>query len=138
VADANDCEGTCEATLTVNPPEYNGRTPGYWGHQLACYLGYSDGFFHEEEHLADYLAEIGYSAEMAYAILWYGGNDMLSKLHRQLVAAKLNVAAGYLFDGEVDDLIEEAEYMIAHPDEFTKDELEEVKDALDELNNTGE
>jgi hypothetical protein len=128
----------CGGVPEPPPGIYNGRSPGYWGHQLAVYLGYNRGKFHEKAHLADYLAEIGYSAEMAYAILWYGGSDMVSKLHRQLVAAKLNVAAGYLSGMDVNELIDLAEYMVDHPGEFTEKELEDVKDKLDELNNTGE
>jgi len=124
--------------LPQPPGEYNGKTIGYWKHQLAVYLGYKEKARLHEENLGDYLAQIGYTAEQAYEILRYHGNNMADLLNKQLMAAKLNVAAGYLFDADIAQLISIADDMVADPSGFTRDEMEEVKDKLDELNNTGE
>jgi len=122
------------------PPEgeYNGKTIGYWKHQLSVYLGYNTKAHMQEtkENLSAYLAQIGLTAEQAYNILSYKGSDMAGLLNKQLVAAKLNVAAGYLWG--IDALIAQASYMVAHPNEFTREQMEEVKDQLDELNNSGD
>jgi hypothetical protein len=89
-----------------------------------------------KENLAAYLTQIGLLAEQAYNILSYKGSDMAGLLNKQLVAAKLNIAAGYLWG--IDALIAQASYMVAHPNEFTREQMEEVKDQLDELNNSGD
>ena len=132
VTDAFDCADTCYAELIVDecPPDGEGKSPGYWGTQLAKYLGYKKGKL-LEPNVESYAAQYGYTAEEAYAIFWYEGNDMVDKLHRQLLAAKLSTAAGYL--SGVDQLLEEGQYMVAHPEEFTEQELEDAKDLFESL-----
>lgn len=123
---------TCYAVLIVDecPPEGEGKSPGYWGTQLAKYLGYKKGKL-LEPNIESYAAQYGYTAQQAYDIMWYDGNDMVDKLHRQLLAAKLSTAAGYL--SGVDALLEEGQYMVAHPEEFTQQELEDAKDLFESL-----
>ena len=132
VTDALDCADTCYAVLTVDecPPAGEGKSPGYWGTQLAKYLGYKRGKL-LEPNIESYAAQYGYTAQSAYDIMNYGGNDMVEKLHRQLLAAKLSTAAGYL--SGVDALLEEGQYMVAHPEEFTFQELEDAKDLFESL-----
>jgi hypothetical protein len=132
VTDAFDCADTCYAQLIVDecPPDGEGKSPGYWGTQLAKYLGYKKGKL-LEPNVESYAAQYGYTAEEAYNIMNYGGDDMVAKLHRQLLAAKLSTAAGYL--SGVDELLEEGQYMVAHPEEFTEQELEDAKDLFESL-----
>jgi hypothetical protein len=112
------------------PPSGEGKSPGYWKNELARYLGYKQGKMKEPD-VAAYAAGYGYTAQEAYNILNYGGNIMLAKLHRQVVAAKLSTAAGYL--SGYDAMIEQGQYMVAHPMEFTPDELENAKDEFEAL-----
>ena len=132
VTDALDCADTCYAQLIVDecPPAGEGKSPGYWKTQLAKYLGYKKGKL-LEPNVESYAAQYGYTAEEAHSILDYGGTDMVIKLHRQVVAAKLSTAAGYL--SGVDQLLEEGQYMVAHPEEFTEQELEDAKDLFESL-----
>jgi len=130
VTDAYDCADTCYAVLRVPPPSGQGKSPGYWGTQLAKYLGYKRGKL-LEPNVESYAAQYGYTAQSAYDIMNYGGTDMVEKLHRQLLAAKLSTAAGYL--SGVDELLEEGQYMVAHPEEFTFQELEDAKDLFESL-----
>jgi hypothetical protein len=112
------------------PPSGEGKSPGYWKNELAIYLDYKGGK-QKEPDVASYADQYGYTAEEAYNILNYGGNAMLAKLHRQVVAAKLSTAAGYL--SGYDAMIEQGQYMVAHPMEFTPDELEDAKDDFEAL-----
>ncbi len=132
VIEGPECGG-----LPQPPPEYNGKTIGYWKHQLAVYLELKKGRLHEL-NLGDYLTEIGYTAAEAYEILTYHGNNMADLLNKQLMAAKLNVAAEYLVDADITALIAQADDMIANPGAYTRDQMEDVKDKLDWFNNTGE
>jgi hypothetical protein len=131
--DGPECGG-----LPQPPPgEYNGKTIGYWKHQLAVYLRYNKGNMQEtKENLTAYLSRIGLTAEQAYNILSYKGSDMASLLNKQLVAAKLNLAAGYLW--AIDALIAQASYMVAHPSEFERIAIEDVKNQVEALNTTGD
>jgi hypothetical protein len=130
----NECgEDTCYVVLVVYepPPEGEGQSPGYWGNQLAIYLGLKNGKLKEPD-VGDYCAEHGYTAEQAYAIFSIGeGGTSVEKLHRQLLAAKLSAAAGYLTN--VDELLEWGQYMVAHPEEFTEQEILDAKDLFESL-----
>ncbi len=131
VTDYLDCVGTCEATLTVRPPVGQGKSPGYWGNQLAIYLGLKNGKL-QEPNVAAYAAEHGYTPQQAYDVVLAGeGGTELEKMHRQLVAAKLSSSAGYLTG--VDELLEQGQYMVAHPGEFTEQEIQDFKDMLESL-----
>ena len=113
------------------PPEGEGMSPGYWGNQLAIYLGYKNGKL-KEPNVESYAAQYGYTAEEAYAIMLSGkGGTPVEKLHRQLLAAKLSTAAGYLLN--MAELLEWGQYMVAHPAEFTFQELEDAKDLFESL-----
>jgi hypothetical protein len=112
------------------PPSGDGRSPGYWKNELAIYLDYKGGK-QKEPDVADYAGQYGYTAEEAYNILNYGGNVMVAKLHRQVLAAKLSTAAGYL--SGYDAMIQQGQYMVAHPMEFTPEELENAKDDFEAL-----
>jgi hypothetical protein len=132
VTDANDCEGICQATLTMKPPsDGEGRSPGYWKNELAIYLGLKKGK-QKEPDVASYAAQHGYTAQEAYNIMLAGeGGTPVEKLHRQLLAAKLSAEAGYLTD--VDEYLEEGQYMVAHPEEFTEEEILDAKDFFESL-----
>ena len=131
VTDANDCVGICQATLTVKPPVGEGKSPGYWGNQLAIYLGLKNGKLKEPD-VADYAAQHGYTAQQAYDVILAGeGGTHLEQMHRQLVAAKLSSSAGYLTG--VDEILAQGQYMVAHPGEFTEKEIEDFKDLLESL-----
>jgi len=134
VTDVNGCVTTCQATLTVKPPPGGGegKSPGYWKHELAIYLGYAKKGKLKEPNVAAYAAEHGYTAQQAYDIILAGeGGTALEKMHRQLVAAKLSASAGYLTG--VDELLEQGQYMVAHPGEFTDQQFEDFKDVLEAL-----
>lgn len=121
----------CGGQPTPPPPEGEGKSPGYWGTQLAKYLGYKSGKL-KEPNVADYAAQYGYTAEEAYAIMSSGeGGTPVEKLHRQLVAAKLSTAAGYLWN--MAELLEWGQYMVAHPGEFTEQEILDAKDLFESL-----
>lgn len=129
----NECgEDICYVELIVDecPMAGEGKSPGYWGTQLAKYLGYKRGKL-LEPNIESYAAQYGYTAQSAYDIMYYDGNDMVDKLHRQLLAAKLSTAAGYL--SGYDAMIEQGQYMVAHPEEFTEQELEDAKDEFEAL-----
>lgn len=112
------------------PPSGEGKSPGYWKNELARYLGYKGGKLKETD-VATYAGQYGYTPQSAYDILNYGGNDMVIKLHRQVVAAKLSTAAGYL--SGYDAMLEQGQYMVAHPGEFTELELENTKNDFEAL-----
>jgi hypothetical protein len=112
------------------PPSGDGKSPGYWKNELAIYLDYKGGK-QKEPDVADYAAQYGYTAEEAYNILNYGGNVMVAKLHRQVLAAKLSTAASYL--SGYDTMIQQGQYMVAHPMEFTPEELENAKNDFEAL-----
>ncbi len=121
----------CGGQPTPPPPEGEGKSPGYWGNQLAIYLGYKNGKL-KEPNVESYAAQYGYTAEEAYAIMLSGkGGAPVEKLHRQLMAAKLSAAAGYLTG--VDASLEEGQYMVAHPEEFTEQEILDAKDLFESL-----
>ena len=130
----NECgEDICYVELIVDecPPTGEGKSPGYWKNELARYLGLKGGKLKEPD-IAGYAAQYGYTPEEAHAIMLAGeGGTMVEKLHRQLLAAKLSTAAGYL--SGVDALLEEGQYMVAHPEEFTEQELEDAKDQFEAL-----
>jgi len=131
VTDAYDCADTCYAVLRVPPPTGEGKSPGYWGNQLAIYLGYKNGKLKEPD-VASYAAQYGYTAEQAYDIMLTGeGGTPVEKLHRQLVAAKLSTAAGYL--SGMDELLEWGQYIVAHPGEFTEQEILDAKNFFESL-----
>jgi hypothetical protein len=130
VTDYYGCEDTCYADLTVSG-EGEGKSPGYWGNQLAVYLGLKKGKL-KEPNVAAYAAQHGYTAQEAYDIMLVGeGGTPVEKLHRQLVAAKLSAAAGYLTG--VDEYLEDGQYMVAHPGEFTEQEILDAKDFFESL-----
>jgi len=130
VTDYNGCKDTCYAELTVTPVG-EGKSPGYWGNQLAIYLGLKNGKL-KEPNVAAYAAQHGYTAQEAYDIMLTGeGGTPIEKLHRQLVAAKLSAAAGYLTG--VDEILEQGQYMVAHPWEFTEQEILDFKNLLESL-----
>jgi hypothetical protein len=124
-----DCPGQPTPPLPP-PPSGQGKSPGYWKNQLGRFLGYDNGNLKEPD-VGGYAAQYGYTAQAAYDILNYGGDDMVAKLHRQVVAAKLSTAAGYL--SGVDELLEEGQYMVVHPGEFTFQQLEDAKDLFESL-----
>ncbi|MFH1335313.1 MAG: hypothetical protein ABII96_02255 [Candidatus Zixiibacteriota bacterium] len=112
------------------PPSGQGKSPGYWKNNLAVYLGLKNGNLNEP-NVAAYAAQYGYTPQAAYQILDYGGTDMVVKLHRQVLAAKLSTAAGYLTNAT--DFLEWGQYMVAHPGEFTPEEIEDAKDLFESL-----
>ena len=112
------------------PPSGEGKSPGYWKNQLARYLGYQRGKLNEP-NVGSYAAQYGYTPESAYQILDYGGSDLVAKLHRQVLAAKLSTAAGYL--SNMEELLERGQYMVAHPEEFTDQEIQDEKDFFESL-----
>ncbi len=81
--------------------------------------------------MESYALQHGYTAEDAYTILSVKGGDPVDQLHKQLLAAKLSTAAGYLWN--TDELLEQGQYMVAHPGEFTFQELEDAKDLFESL-----
>jgi hypothetical protein len=128
----NECgEDICYVQLIVDEcPGGEGKSPGYWGNQLAIYLGLKNGKLKEPD-VASYAAQYGYTAQSAYDIMNYGGDDPVAKLHRQLMAAKLSTAAGYLTD--MAELLEWGQYMVANPWEFTEQEILDAKDLFEAL-----
>jgi len=121
-----DCPG-----LPKPEPEGEGKSPGYWGNQLAIYLELKNGKL-KEPNVESYALQYGYTAEDAYAIILAGeGGTSVEKLHRQLVAAKLSTAAGYL--SNMTELLEWGQYMVAHPEEFTEQEIVDAKDFFESL-----
>jgi hypothetical protein len=121
----------CPGIITPPPPPSGlGKSPGYWKNNLAVYLGLKSGNLNEP-NVANYAAQYGYTAQSAHQILEYGGDDMLIKLHRQVLAAKLSTAAGYL--SGADQLLEWGQYVVAHPGEFTAQEIEDAKDLFESL-----
>ncbi len=130
VTDYNGCKDTCYAELTVSV-EGLGKSPGYWGNQLAIYLGLKNGKL-KEPNVAAYAAEHGYTAQEAYDIMAIGeGGTALEKMHRQLVAAKLSASAGYITG--VDELLELGQDMVANPGDYTEEEILDLKDVLEAL-----
>lgn len=112
------------------PPEGEGMSPGYWKNQLAIYLGYKGGKLKEPD-VESYAAQYGYTAVEAYAILSVKGGSPVDQLHKQLLAAKLSTAAEYLLN--IDQLLEDGQYMVAHPGEFTDQEILDAKDLFESL-----
>ncbi len=112
------------------PPSGQGKSPGYWKNQLGRFLGYDNGKLKEPD-VGGYATQCGYTAQAAYDILNYGGNDMLAKLQRLLTSAKFSTAAGYLANAA--ELLEWGQYMVAHPEEFTFQQLEDAKDLFESL-----
>jgi hypothetical protein len=125
-------EGPQCPTIGTPPPlpEGEGKSPGYWKKELETYLSGNYTKL-KEPNLASYLTQYGYTAQQAYAIMIYGGDDMVIKLHRQVLAAKLSAAAGYLLNAG--PLLAWGQYMVAHPGEFTFQELEDAKDLFESL-----
>ncbi len=122
-----DCPGI---VTPPPPPSGTGKSPGYWKNNLAVYLGLKNGKLNEP-YVANYAAQYGYTAQSAYEILSYGGDDMLLKLHKQLLSAELSTAAGYL--SGADQLLLWGQYVVAHPGEFTAQEIEDAKDLFESL-----
>jgi hypothetical protein len=124
-----DCPGVPPPT----PPGGKGKSPGYWGQQLAIYLGYKDakGGNFKEPNVESYAAQYGYTAVGAYEIMNSGGDDMVAKLHRQLLSAKLSTAAGYLTN--MTELLVWGQYIVAHPEEFTQQQIEDAKNLFESL-----
>ncbi|NIN00768.1 MAG: hypothetical protein GTO24_22610 [candidate division Zixibacteria bacterium] len=120
----------CPGEPGPEPPEGEGMSPGYWGNQLAIFLGYKGGKL-KEPNVEAYADQWGYTAEEAYNILNYGGDEALQKMHRQLVAAMLSVAAGYL--SNVDQIIADAQDMLANPGMYTEQEILDMKNLLESL-----
>jgi hypothetical protein len=127
-----EMEGPQCPTIGTPPtlPEGEGKSPGYWKKELDTYLSGNYSKLKEPD-LASYLAQYGYTAQQAYEIMIYGGTDMVIKLHRQVLAAKLSTAAGYLWNA--DPFLQWGQYMVAHPEEFTFQELEDAKDLFESL-----
>jgi hypothetical protein len=120
----------CGGDPGPEPPDGEGKSPGYWGTQLAVYLGLKNGKL-KEPNVAAYAAQYGYTAQQAYDIMAYGGDDALAKMHRQLVAAMLSVAAGYL--SNVDGIIADALDILNNPGMYTEAEILAMKDLLESL-----
>ena len=112
------------------PPSGEGMSPGYWKNQLAIFLGNKGGKLKEPD-VESYALQHGYTAEEAYAILSVKKGSPVQQLHKQLLAAKLSTAAGYLSD--MDELLEWGQYMVAYPGEFTDQEIEDAKDLFESL-----
>ena len=112
------------------PPEGEGMSPGYWKNQLAIFLGNKGGKLKEPD-VESYALQHGYTAEDAYTILSVKGGDPVDQLHKQLLAAKLSTAAGYLWN--MGTLLEDGQYMVAHPEEFTDQEILDAKDLFESL-----
>lgn len=105
------------------------RTPGYWKNHLEMWpvselsLG---GMLYGESELLGFLQ--------------YGGSDMSTKLARQLVAAKLNLASGS--DLSILPTVADSDaFLVLHPPGSdphggARDGAEALKDALDAYNNT--
>jgi hypothetical protein len=133
------------------------RTIGYWKHQFSCALGNKRKAYQHipTEHLEDFIEFIADSSQIpelkdmdelqdALDILDYKGKkDMYKSALRQLLAAWLNYAAGSRSwdsdgDGTEDtdlmDTILWAEDALLYGDPAN---YEDVKDLLDECNNSG-
>jgi len=120
----------CPGQPGPQPPDGEGKSPGYWGNQLAIYLDLKGGKLKEPD-VATYAGQYTYTAEEAYDIMNYGGDDPVQKLHRQLLAAKLSTAAGYLWN--MGTLLDDGQYMVAHPEEFTEQQILDAKNFFESL-----
>ena len=120
----------CGGEPGPQPPDGEGMSPGYWKNQLAIFLGNKGGKLKEPD-VESYAQQHGYTAEDAYAILSVKGGEPVDQLHKQLLAAKLSTAAGYL--SNMAELLEDGQYMVAHPEEFTDQEILDAKDLFESL-----
>ena len=94
------------------------------------------------EHIADFALSpfTIYALEDDYDILDTNGRDAIANLSRHLLCAEFNFMAGaWLANNEMLTalFLHEGEYMILHPDEFTRAEILEMKDLYEAYNEGG-
>lgn len=111
-------------------PEGEGMSPGYWKNQLAIFLGDKGGKLKEPD-VESFALQYGYTAEEAYAILSVKGGSPVDQLHKQLLAAKLSTAAGYL--SNMTELLAWGQDMVHNPENYTDQQILDAKDLFESL-----
>ena len=146
--------------LGFDTGEADGYTIGFWKNNLKKHIEHKrNGWQIERDDLIAYTNSIRFFAlypfswflpnclRCPYGVFNWGGDflegldydDMMIKLAQQLLAAEYNFYNGAWIDG--DELLTSlflwvGEYMLVHPDEFTRDEMEYMKDWYDNYNNS--
>ncbi len=123
--DGPDCPGE-----PGEPPEGEGMSPGYWKNQLAIKLGDKGGKLKEPD-VEIYAGQYGYTARQAYEILSSKGGEPVDQLHKQLLAAKLSTAAGYL--SGMTELLEWGQDIVHNPGNYTEQQILDAKDFFESL-----
>lgn len=131
----------------------DGKTIGFWKHQLTVATKGKGAAQIDAVTLAGYLQQIeafflpvpfqfGGNMQAALKVLSSNSSDAKDLLAKQLLATEFNEMAGLGIQGNPSVaqplLLAWGEYLLAHPDEFTREELLAAKDIFDSINNTGE
>lgn len=133
----------------INGKVADGFTIGFWKNNVKKALdGKNRGVQVSAETLAEYLDEIsefaldpfsfGFLSE-AYAVLNARGSDAMTLLSKQLLGSEFNYMNDAYIDGN--ELVTWAflyygEYMIVHADDYSRNEILELKDWYDAYNNS--
>lgn len=131
----------------------DGKTIGFWKHQHQVAIkgkgrahvdkdtlqGYLETI--EEMHLLEPFQFGEQKFQAAFDILSRKSSDMVELLKKQLLGTELNHVSGRgITDhmGLQSILLAWAEYLVANSADYTRDQLEDAKNIMDRINNTGE
>lgn len=131
-----------------------GKTIGFWKHQHQVAIQGKGRAQVDAATLRDYLAaveglylpvpyqfgNVSVMFQTAFGILSIQSSDMVDLLKKQLLGTELNHVSGRGLTDHMELqglLIAWAEYLVLHQAEYTRDQLEDAKNIMDLINNTG-
>jgi hypothetical protein len=127
----------------------DGKTIGFWKHQNAVAIKGKGKAHIDATTLTDYITQINglfltqpfqlSGFQDAFDVMKMTSSDPVDLLNKQLLGTEFNLVHGIGIENtELQSLlIAWGEYISAHSDEFTQDQILEAKDIFDGINNSG-